>query len=79
MSPFDYSQAFDHALKEVVKRLPNRPEKEKLDEVVCFSGIPRSIWNETGLIVCLYRTIIALISEPLEIFLATPALSVLRT
>ncbi|GLI77468.1 MCM DNA helicase complex subunit [Penicillium ochrochloron] len=33
MSPFDYSQAFDHALKEVVKRLPNRPEKEKLDEV----------------------------------------------
>lgn len=38
MSPFDYSQAFDHALKEVVKRLPNRPEKEKLDEVVCFVG-----------------------------------------
>lgn len=36
MSPFDYSQAFDHALKEVVKRLPNRPEKEKLDEVVCI-------------------------------------------
>ncbi|OOQ87082.1 DNA replication licensing factor mcm3 [Penicillium brasilianum] len=33
ISPFDYSQAFDHALKEVVKRLPNRPEKEKLDEV----------------------------------------------
>ncbi|KAJ5477423.1 DNA replication licensing factor mcm3 [Penicillium diatomitis] len=33
MSPFDYTQAFDHALKEVVKRLPNRPEKEKLDEV----------------------------------------------
>lgn len=39
MSPFDYSQAFDHALKEVVKRLPNRPEKEKLDEVVCI------FWN----------------------------------
>lgn len=34
-SPFDYSQAFDQALKNVIKTLGNRPEKEKSDEVVC--------------------------------------------
>ncbi|KAI9931798.1 hypothetical protein ASPWEDRAFT_37311 [Aspergillus wentii DTO 134E9] len=32
-SPFDYSQAFDRALKEVIKTLPNRPSKETGDEV----------------------------------------------
>ncbi|OJJ47713.1 hypothetical protein ASPZODRAFT_1758104 [Penicilliopsis zonata CBS 506.65] len=32
-SPFDYSQAFDRALKEVVKTLPNRPSKETADDV----------------------------------------------
>ncbi|KAJ5219171.1 DNA replication licensing factor mcm3 [Penicillium cinerascens] len=32
-SPFDYSQAFDRALKDVVKSLPNRPSKETADEV----------------------------------------------
>ncbi|KAJ5678817.1 DNA replication licensing factor mcm3 [Penicillium macrosclerotiorum] len=31
-SPFDYSQAFDRALKDVVKTLPNRSEKEKSEE-----------------------------------------------
>jgi hypothetical protein len=34
-TPFDYSQAFDRALKDVVKSLPNRPSKETADEVVC--------------------------------------------
>jgi hypothetical protein len=33
-SPFDYSQAFDRALKEVVKTLPSRPAKETSDEAV---------------------------------------------
>ncbi|EAW08334.1 MCM DNA helicase complex subunit MCM3 [Aspergillus clavatus NRRL 1] len=32
-SPFDYSQAFDKALKEVIKTLPNRPSKETGDDV----------------------------------------------
>ncbi|KAJ5893771.1 hypothetical protein N7495_005462 [Penicillium taxi] len=31
-SPFDYSQAFDQALKDVVKALPNRPIKEQASE-----------------------------------------------
>lgn len=38
-TPFDYSQAFDRALKDVVKSLPNRPSKETADEVVCSSRI----------------------------------------
>jgi hypothetical protein len=33
-SPFDYSQAFDAALKQVVKTLPGRPAKETADETV---------------------------------------------
>ncbi|KAJ5897450.1 hypothetical protein N7504_007738 [Penicillium tannophilum] len=32
-SPFEYSEAFDRALKEVVKTLPGRPAKETADEV----------------------------------------------
>ncbi|KAJ5746519.1 DNA replication licensing factor mcm3 [Penicillium odoratum] len=32
-SPFDYSEAFNRALKEVVKTLPGRPAKETSDEV----------------------------------------------
>ncbi|KAJ5586907.1 DNA replication licensing factor mcm3 [Penicillium hispanicum] len=31
-SPFDYSQAFDRALKDVIKHLPNRTSKETSDE-----------------------------------------------
>lgn len=34
-SPFDHVQAFDQALKDVVKTLPNRPPKETSDEAVC--------------------------------------------
>jgi DNA replication licensing factor MCM3 len=34
-SPFDYSLAFDRALKEVIKTLPNRPSRETADDVVC--------------------------------------------
>ncbi|KAE8373135.1 MCM2/3/5 family-domain-containing protein [Aspergillus bertholletiae] len=32
-SPFDYSQAFDRALKDVIKTIPNRPSRETTDEV----------------------------------------------
>ncbi|KAJ9272462.1 hypothetical protein DTO212C5_1647 [Paecilomyces variotii] len=32
-SPFEYSQAFDRALKEVIKTLPNRPARETADDV----------------------------------------------
>ncbi|KAL2826819.1 MCM-domain-containing protein [Aspergillus cavernicola] len=32
-SPFDWSQAFDRALKEVIKTLPNRPSSESADDV----------------------------------------------
>ncbi|KAJ5713833.1 uncharacterized protein N7483_011014 [Penicillium malachiteum] len=35
-SPFDYSEAFDRALKEVVKTLPGRPSKETSDEVTYY-------------------------------------------
>ncbi|KAJ5691069.1 DNA replication licensing factor mcm3 [Penicillium malachiteum] len=35
-SPFDYSEAFDRALKEVVKTLPGRPAKETSDEVTYY-------------------------------------------
>ncbi|KAJ5678276.1 DNA replication licensing factor mcm3 [Penicillium maclennaniae] len=54
--PFDYSQAFDRALKDVVKSLPNRPSKETADEVAyyCayvgafgeFSCNPRTLGSE---------------------------------
>ncbi|KAL4741865.1 MCM2/3/5 family-domain-containing protein [Aspergillus similis] len=32
-SPFDWTQAFDRALKDVIKTLPNRPSRETADEV----------------------------------------------
>ncbi|KAL4922724.1 MCM2/3/5 family-domain-containing protein [Aspergillus aurantiobrunneus] len=32
-SPFDYSQAFDRALKDVIKTLPGRPSSEAADDV----------------------------------------------
>ncbi|KAL4975080.1 MCM2/3/5 family-domain-containing protein [Aspergillus desertorum] len=32
-SPFDWTQAFDRALKDVIKTLPNRPSSETADEV----------------------------------------------
>lgn len=35
-SPFDFVPAFDMALKNVVKTLPNRPAKESADEVVYY-------------------------------------------
>ena len=33
-NPFDFSQAFDKALKEVIKALPNRPPIESSAEAV---------------------------------------------
>ncbi|KAN0071513.1 MCM2/3/5 family domain containing protein [Elaphomyces granulatus] len=35
-SPFDYCQAFDRALKEVVKTLPNRPPRETAEDAVYY-------------------------------------------
>lgn len=35
-TPFDYSQAFDRALKNLVGALPNRPSKESAEDVVCY-------------------------------------------
>ncbi|KAL6231611.1 hypothetical protein BDW75DRAFT_38431 [Aspergillus navahoensis] len=32
-SPFDWTQAFDRALKDIIKTLPNRPSSESADEV----------------------------------------------
>lgn len=37
--PFDYSQAFDRALKNIVKTLGNRPAFETADETVRLGGI----------------------------------------
>ena len=33
-APFDYSQAFDQALKNIIVALPNRPARESSDDVV---------------------------------------------
>jgi hypothetical protein len=38
-APFDYCQAFDRALKEVVVTLPNRPAKERDDDTVGTSKL----------------------------------------
>ena len=35
-APFDFSQAFDQALKNTVVALPNRPVREASDDVVCI-------------------------------------------
>ena len=32
--PFDYTQAFDHALKQVISTLPNRSTKETAEDTV---------------------------------------------
>ena len=34
-TPFDFSQAFDRALKDIVVALPNRPAKEAHEDAVC--------------------------------------------
>lgn len=33
-SPFDFSQAFDQALKQIVVAIPNRPSKESSEDAV---------------------------------------------
>ena len=33
-TPFDFSQAFDYALKNIVGALPNRPAKESSEDIV---------------------------------------------
>lgn len=45
--PFEYSQAFDLALKNVVRALPNRPASESDEEVVCRLSIDHPVM-ETG-------------------------------
>ena len=42
-SPFDYSMAFDQALKNVVAALPNRPAIESSDEAVCHTKKKKEI------------------------------------
>lgn len=37
MSPFEYTEAFNKALKNVIKTLPNRPARETAEDVVCKS------------------------------------------
>jgi hypothetical protein len=70
-SPFEYSEAFDRALKEVVKTLPGRPAKETADEVVCVRDIKAGFfWLLTGLS---NRTTTAHTLVLLENFLATHA------
>lgn len=44
--PFDFSQAFDQALKNTVVALPNRPAKEASDDVVReFPSQSRSLYD----------------------------------
>ena len=38
-SPFDFSQAFDQALKDIVIALPNRPPIESAEDAVSFSKV----------------------------------------
>lgn len=38
--PFDFSQAFDRALKNIVNTLGNRPAHETAEETVCVLSIP---------------------------------------
>jgi hypothetical protein len=67
-SPFEWSQAFDRALKDVVKTLPSRPSSESADEVVSpFYSVYVSFDRLT-----VNRTITALLSEHLENFHVTP-------
>ena len=37
-SPYEYSDAFEKALKEIIKTLPNRPSRETGDDVVWETG-----------------------------------------
>ena len=37
-TPFDFSQAFDRALKNIVGILPNRPPRESAEDVVCHDS-----------------------------------------
>jgi len=34
-NPFDFAQAFNQALKNIVIALPNRPPRETAEDVVC--------------------------------------------
>ena len=63
-SPFSYSLAFNNALKDVVKTIPNGPRKETTDDVVSariftnlhLSGINHWI-SSIGLLLCLRRSV----------------------
>ena len=67
-SPFDYSQAFDRALKEVVKTLPNRPARETADDAVCISKVVIDMFTCSdiyiGLLLRLRRSIWRICLQP---------------
>ena len=42
-APFDFSQAFDQALKNIVVAIPNRPAKESSDDAVGDSHLHNCI------------------------------------
>lgn len=44
-APFDFSQAFDQALKNTIIALPNRPAREASDDVVCIFHICFAEWH----------------------------------
>ncbi len=43
-APFDFSQAFDQALKNIVIAIPNRPARESSDDVVSMPS-SRAVWK----------------------------------
>ena len=46
-TPFDYSQAFDYALKDIVGALPNRPAKESAEDIVRDFSVTQALRANT--------------------------------
>ena len=56
-APFDFSQAFDQALKKIVVALPNRPSKESSDDTVRVNANENmvSTYECVDVLLCLHR------------------------
>lgn len=56
-APFDFSQAFNEALKKIIDALPNRPAKESSEDSVCQNAptIFSTLTRVTDLLLCLHR------------------------
>ena len=73
-TPFDFSQAFDQALKNTIVALPNRPAREASDDVVSCMNAQSQPWlmRLLDVLLCLRRELRRILLQPSNAQLQSP-------